>query len=186
MNMNINTNKDPSYYISQHNKYKHDMTSTEYIKLQKALKSYINQNIEEIKNCSELCNLVIFNMIDTVSNEFPNDFYLGICKELFNKIKAKNPEEPISAIIIHIYSNASYKDNILAENEAFFINDDYTKIVDKDAEKKIAIFQFKSCWSQMDDEMKTYIKQSMKTVMNICERYIILKANNDDVKSLLI
>jgi hypothetical protein len=176
---------DTKHYITQYEKFKHDTSSPEFIKLKKSIKSYINKNNEEIKNCCDLCNLVVYSMIDTVSNEFPGDFYLGICKELFEKIKSKSPEEPISAIVINIYSNDEYKNNILEENDAFFINDNFSNIVNKDAEKKIAIFQFKSCWAQMTDDMRTYIKQSMKTVINICERYIILKANNDDVINLL-
>jgi hypothetical protein len=124
-------------------------------------------------------------------NKYINDFnevIIGIVKYItqfygdMNTIKIqyvleetikKTPEELIFLFMCKIYNNDEYRKNILAQNDLFFIGEDYSDLVKNDENKVAQIFQFKSLWKTIDDNTKTLIKKSMVALVNISREYIL-------------
>ena len=79
-------------------------------------------------------------------------------------------EEPIAFFILNVYKNDKYRENILKQNDNFFINEHFGAETN---ETGMQIFEFKSLWKQIDDETKDYIKKSMVALVKISQRYIL-------------
>lgn len=135
--------------------------------------------------CVKMCNSILLDIAQTVSTEFPNDKMLGTYASVINNMIKLKPLEPISNFLIHVYKNDDYRKNILAGNDNFFLANNHSKILNGDDNKISMMFQFKSCWKDMDSDLKEYIKKTMITLVRVAEQYIISKGDIIDINQIL-
>jgi hypothetical protein len=149
------------------------------------LKKYSLKLKESYENCINMFNSLSTNIGKHLLNDFPMNQNLYIYHNIVNNIIKKKPVEPISIFVVNVYSNDSYKESILNGDENFFRENRHENLTDNDEDRLKALFQFKSCWDQMNDYSKKFIKEAMKTLLNICEIYIEKKDDYNKIKKIL-
>lgn len=115
-------------------------------------------------------NIVIIGLIKQITT-YEKDRKIKLMSGIAKKMILKNPKEPIAYFLLHIYKNDEYRQNILDENDKFFMNyntdnTDNNSMIDN-------IFKFQSIWVKIDDNTKAYIKKAMKTLVLISQKYIL-------------
>jgi hypothetical protein len=128
--------------------------------------------IEQIDNYVEMFNSVCKQVSGHLLNKFPNNRNIHIYGDIVNDVMKKKPKEPISIFVRDIYSNDKYRDSILERNETFFRHNDHKDLTTKDESGSEVLFQFQSCWDDLNKESRNFIKEAMKTLINLCDVYI--------------
>jgi hypothetical protein len=137
----------------------------------------------ELSKYINMCNTILTNLGNVISNEFPDDLIISTYVKTINNLIIKEPADPISTFILDIYNVDEYRTNIIKGNDEFFINTDYA--VDK-SKSYGEVFAFKSCWKKMNDDMKNYIKKSMQTLVKVARQYIEVKYKLDEINKMSI
>jgi hypothetical protein len=137
--------------------------------------------VEEINNYVNMFNTICKQVGSHLLGKFPKDRNMHIYNDVITDIIKKKPSEPISIFIMQIWAKDTYKNSILESNEVFFTNGDHNELTNGDEESVAALFQFKSCWGELNDDSKLFIKEAMKTLVNICDAYI---ENKDELNKL--
>lgn len=114
-------------------------------------------------------NEVLLGMIKYLT-DYHGDINTMKIKIILEKIIETAYEEPIAYFVLNVYNNDKYRENILKQNDDFFINEHFGAESD---ETVMQIFEFKSLWKQIDDETKNFIKKSMVALIKISQRYIL-------------
>jgi len=135
----------------------------------------INKNIT---TCVNMCNNVINKICSTVVDDFPNDMFLVTYAKTLNEISKNRPTEIILTFIKYIYTIRNYRENLLAGNESFFMEENYGNA------KADQIFQFKKSWGIMKCDTKEFIKKAMKTLIGISEQFIKYNAEQEDINKM--
>ena len=125
-------------------------------------------NNEKIKKYVNMFNTVLNNINETILLNIENNIVIQSYVGTIKNIIRDSPDELIFIFIKNIYSNQEYKQNILSGDDKFFINNSYENVTNDDNMIKL----FKSCWIILSDESKIYIKNAMKTLINISSKYI--------------
>jgi len=129
-------------------------------------KQVCSQNIDM---CMNMFNILVKDITQFISGKFSSDITLRTYSDIINKIIKETPDEIISGFILYIYSNAKYRANIEEGNDDFFLNNEYSEV----GQNKIRdVFNFKKYWKDLTTEHRKYIKDTMKTLVEVCERYI--------------
>jgi hypothetical protein len=133
----------------------------------------------------ELFNTIIKDIKTTISKELPSSFSLNLYYMAVDRILSTAPNEPISYFIKNIYCNDIFRTNIIEGNDAFFSESSHDKLgVSKSNENAInTFFQFKTCWKDLTKEKQLYIKNAMKTLVQITKKYIEAKDNGNRLLS---
>jgi hypothetical protein len=127
---------------------------------------------QQMDNYVEMFNSVCKQVSSHLSNKFPNNRNIHIYGDVVNDVMKKKPKEPISIFIDKVYSNDKYRDSILEGNESFFRNSDHKDLTQHDESGTEVLFQFQSCWDDLNKESRHFIKEAMKTLVNLCDVYI--------------
>lgn len=143
----------------------------------------LTQINKKLSLCIELFNTIIIDLKKIISKETAGNIAINIYSGVVDKIIETRKYEPISFFIRHIYSNDSYRNNIIEGNESFFADQNFDDITKEDEKKIKLLFQFKSYWKDFTLEKKEFIKNSMKTLVNICKKYIEEKDNGNKLLS---
>lgn len=114
-------------------------------------------------------NEVLMGMIKYLT-EYHGDINTLKIKVILENIIQTAYEEPIAFFVLNVYKNDKYKENILKQNDNFFINENFGAETN---EMVMQIFEFKSLWKQIDQETKDFIKKSMVALVKISQRYIL-------------
>lgn len=138
----------------------------------------MNKNLE---SCIDMFNNLIIGIGNIIKLECSTNYVINIYSCYIENIIKKDPIEPISKFIINIYSNDLYRQYIIEENEKFFITSKNI-VNDEDAEK---ILHIRSCWKKLSQSAKTYIKNALKTMIDITDLYIIKKDDGNTIMSVL-
>ena len=120
-------------------------------------------------------NYVVINMIDHIT-EYYGDSNMAKLKLFLTSLIVDAPDEPIACFLLNVYKNDDYRNNILNQNDKFFINEvdaNYEKLSHGDQDKARKLFDFKDLWGVIDQDTKSFIKKSMMTLVKICGRYIM-------------
>ncbi len=167
------------------------MSTEEIIKQFKTNKINKNDVAQHIKKLDTKCEKCV-NMFNSVcdkigkhlTSDFPNNRELYVYNDVVTNITKKKPEEPISIFLVNVYDNDDYREAIKNGDEQFFNNGTHENLTKNDEDNLKAMFQFKSCWKDMSDSSKMFIKEAMKTLINICDTYLIAKCDSNKLKSL--
>jgi hypothetical protein len=128
---------------------------------------------KKIQTCINMFNTLVQDLAALLSREFPQDVILKTYHGVISNIISSNPLEPISSFIMNVYSNDTYRKYILKGDDNFFMNNSYGISSEKD--KIQMLFQFKSCWKNLKDGNRDYIKNAMKMLVDITGQYIVEK-----------
>jgi hypothetical protein len=136
---------------------------------------------QEINEYVEMFNSVCKQIGSHLLSKFPKNRNIHIYNDVVQDIIKKKPSEPISIFVVNIWANDEYKDSILESNEQFFMENDHEELTGTNKSNSDILSQVKSCWGQMNDESKYFIKEAFKTLINLCEMYVEKK---DDLNKL--
>jgi len=103
-------------------------------------------------------------------NTFPEDQDFRNFKNSFNLLK--NIDEKKTITIFCNYA-PMYRDNVLAKNEAFFIENDYSELASK--EKNITgelITKLKNYWVQLDETNREVVWKYLIILITLVDRYV--------------
>ncbi len=114
-------------------------------------------------------NEVLLGMIKYLT-DYHGDVNTMKIKVILENIIDTAHEEPIAFFVLNVYNNDKYRENILEQNDDFFVNEHFGAETN---EMVMQIFEFKSLWKQIDNETKNYIKKSMAALVKISRRYIL-------------
>jgi hypothetical protein len=117
-------------------------------------------------------NIVIMNMIKHIV-EYYGDQNMSKLRLVLQSIIKDNPEEPISRFLLNVYKNDAYRHQILQQNDHFFMDEIDNKFSDTDSDTIAKLFEFKTLWTQVDDDTKDFIKKSMMALVKICQNYVL-------------
>jgi hypothetical protein len=168
------------------NKYKEYMANKKLSK--KDFKSFQKESIDCMKHvnknlqmCIDMFNTLITDIGSLLSNDFPNDSTICTYASLVSNVISTKPLEPISLFLVNVYQNAKYREYIMQGNDKFFINNDHSDVTNNDEKMIQTMFQFKTCWKRLSIDNKDYIKNIMKTLVQISTQYIIEKDNGNTI-----
>lgn len=138
----------------------------------------INKQKLKLINIIDNFNYVLSNMIKFLATYY-NDINIFMIKNICDSILQNDPSLPISAFLMNIYKNDSYRKNLLKGNDNFFL-EEYDKLlsislsssynIDNELVKRL--FNFKNIWLDSDQDTKEYIKKSMKILTLLCHEYL--------------
>jgi hypothetical protein len=116
----------------------------------------------------ESFNKIILNMCDHMAKKYPNT-YFGIYHETAVKFIKERPSEPIAYFIKYVYSNDEYREKILAQDETYFMNQNYSEVPQ---DSSVKIFEIKELWTSLDDTTKKLIKLTFKHLADRTKLYV--------------
>jgi hypothetical protein len=134
---------------------------------------------KKLSLCIELFNTVAIDLKNLIAKEINGSITMNIFYGAIDKIIETRASEPISFFIKHIYSNDIYRKNINDGNEEFFSDQNFDDIIKNDQKKIKILFKFKSAWKHLKSDKKKYITNAMKTMVDICRKYIEEKDNGN-------
>jgi len=143
---------------------------------------HVNNNLQ---TCIEMFNTLITDIGTLLANDFPNDHTICTYSSLVSNIITTKPLEPISMFIMNVYQNDKYREYIMHGNDKFFVNNDHNDVTNNDEKMIQTMFQFKTCWKQLSNDNKDYIKNIMKTLVQISTQYIIEKDNGNTIAIMI-
>lgn len=107
-------------------------------------------------------------------NIAPNSSF-RIYKPYIEHLASENSNKIIDTFILSVLK---YENEIMNENESFFIGNSFDNDLDYDDEKRLKVFEFKSIWTSLSDENKDVIKSYMKLLCRIARKYFNLVYDN--------
>ena len=145
----------------------------------------LHQTNEKLRTCIGMFNLLIGEITNLLTREFPKDQSLHTYSKIIEEIVSTKPTDLISLFVINIYGNDQYRKYILDGNDKFFISHDHKSVTGDEKNKIQMMFQFKSYWGTLGESNKIYIKGVMKTLIEISEMYIGKKDDGNKIADLL-
>ena len=143
-----------------------------YIKLLD--ETMLKHNIDS-ETCIKMCNQLFHNIMSIILDEIKGDVIVETTQSVIDELIKERPTELISRFIKYIYSNQTYRKNILLGNDNFFLEENYSNVVVDGSNENI--FQFKNCWGKLMTDTKGIIKKSMIRIVKVTEQYVKCKAN---------
>lgn len=137
---------------------------------------------KKLEICINMFNSLGQEISDLLLREFPNDTSLYTYDSVIKEILKKNPAEPISLFILYIYKNDEYRQGFIDGDDTFFLENDHAKVLEGNQKHIKKILKFKSYWGKLDTDSKDFIKDVMKTLIDVCKIYI---QNKDDGNKLI-
>lgn len=143
----------------------------------------MTQNIsydEIIYNFNDiLSGLIHHTLIRNQSDK--KDFKIQFLKSCLDNIIENASDAPFKWFLFNIYNNDDYRENIINQNEKFFINkidtesDDLVSEYDDDTKQDILmkLFEFRNIWDEIDKNTKDYIKKAVYTLVRLCQYYLL-------------
>jgi len=131
-----------------------------------------HQNEEFQNNMINHFNLVVISMIRHLTDYY-NDPSMTQLRIVLEEIIIETPDEPIAQFIMKIYKNDDHRRSILASSDNFYTSAIGSMNTNNMNTTKERLFEFNNLWNQIDDDTKSFIKKSMKTLVKICQQYIL-------------
>ncbi len=125
-------------------------------------------------------NSQLENMLNDLSNAFPNFMDIKIFREKYYLAKSANPRMIILVFLKYIYP---YKKQIMERDEQFFLSDNLTQNVannrdlqkDSNADNEYILtkaLNLKTLWNDMNEQHKNTLWTYFKVLIILCERYV--------------
>ena len=136
-------------------------------------------------HCIKIFNSLCMKVAELLLSEFPKNMELTIYEAIVKKVIEKNYEEPISLFLVHVFQNKEYREAIMNGDENFFKSNRHENLTSSDEDRIKAMFQFKSCWNEMNDVSKNYIKEAFKKMIKVCNTYLDSKCDYNKIGKYL-
>jgi hypothetical protein len=142
------------------------------IKKKNIILKYYNMSEKQTQLISKF-NTVILALINHIV-ETHGDMTTKTVQYIITNVINLTPNEPISFFLLNIYKNDDYRNNILLQNDSFFINNDMNDLTQGDTNKMAKLFEFKQLWTVSSEDTKLFVKKTMMVLVKICQKYILL------------
>jgi hypothetical protein len=122
-------------------------------------------------------NNQIYNLVNTLSNRFPEDKDIKLALTVTETLKSTNPKKSLEIFLLYAYK---YRDVIMAEKESFFLEKDYLNSNSEEIKKKFSINliqNLKDNWTKLESIEKENIWKYLKVLIKLTDKY--LKDNLD-------
>lgn len=167
---------------------KNNMTSTMESEL---LESYCLEFLDSINEKLEIYIGMFNQLIEQISllikKRFPEDPSLIIYHGIVEKYLQTKKLEPISIFVKYVYANDEYRKNIDEGDDKFFMKNNYKEITNNGEENKVQeLLIFKTYWNRLKDKDKNFIKDVMKTMLQICAKYIVEKDDGNQITEIMM
>lgn len=166
--------------------YYKNIMSKEKTRDKKTLLKEKNELEEKIKDYIGMFNNICDRIGSHLVSEFPKNRDINICHDVISDVVKKKPSEPISIFLVNIYANDEYRIPILESDEKFFKNSNHEEFVGNDKDSLDAMLNFRKCWDDMNSDSHEFIKEAMKTLVDLCEIYIEAKDDLNKTKKSLV
>ena len=125
-------------------------------------------------------NTQIENLLDNLSQTFPDFTDVKVFREKFNMAKKANPQLILVIFLKHIYP---FKEYVIKKDEQFFLSDDLTnKLANNEELQKegninneyilTKALNLKNLWKRMNNQQKETMWQYFYVLIVLCERYV--------------
>lgn len=175
--------------ISKLKKRCSDILKNKYIDIQKLDElekdclTQLQHTNTKITKCIDLFNTLISDIKALLLREF-DDKSLIIYSKIVSTVIDVSPTKPITLFAINIYANETYLEKIQNGDDDFFLQPN--SIRQNDDKALEIMFKFREYWPRLSDDNKEYIKNAMKSLINIVEMYIISKDDGNIVTEILL
>ena len=125
-----------------------------------------------MSNTIKTFNNQIYNLVNTMSKRFPNDKDIKLAVTVIETLKATNPKKSIDVFLLYAYK---YRDRIMAQEEAFFLEKDYSTANSEEIKKKFSvniIQNLKDNWTSLDANERDNIWKYLKVLIKLTDKYI--------------
>tara|TARA_B100000900_G_scaffold416191_1_gene449890 strand:- start:10639 stop:11055 length:417 start_codon:yes stop_codon:yes gene_type:complete len=123
-------------------------------------------------------NDTLSNFIKDLINVFPNDNDFKLFKTSSNIVKMANYKKPLE--LFNLGLNDEFKKNIREKNEDFFLNNDYSDVLNNEDLQKEGdvnndinnqlILKLKNYWKELDDENKETVWKYFTILLKLCDK----------------
>jgi hypothetical protein len=165
-------------------KNKSSLSNDELIKFKTDVINKKQSTQQKINACVSMFNTVMCDMANSLTKNLPNDQTISIYSGVVQNIVKTKPNEIISLFLMNVYKNDEYRENLLALNDNFFLNTDYSNLPASVRINMDMVFQFKKSWNLINVELQTFIKQSMCSLVKICDQYVQSKGDLLDLNDI--
>jgi hypothetical protein len=179
--------------ITQENILSNNSCEKDITKFKINCKKFISDKNNTLTQLMDIFNNLMLENIKQLLNDIPNNNDLITLQKGIGRIIFINKSEPISMFIKHIYADDDYRISLKTSNDSFFMNTSSEDIAKKhsssfliDEETINNFFNFKKYWSIIQPETQTNIKSIMVSAVDIVEKYLEIKDDNNDVIKMLI
>ena len=125
-----------------------------------------------MSNTIKTFNNQIYNLVNTMSRRFPNDKDIKLAVTVIETLKSTNPKKSIDVFLLYAYK---YRDRIMAQEEAFFLEKEYSTANQEEIKKKFSvniIQNLKDNWSSLDMNERENIWKYLKVLIKLTDKYI--------------
>lgn len=125
-----------------------------------------------MSNTIKTFNNQIYNLVNTMSRRFPNDKDIKLAVTVIETLKSTNPKKSIDVFLLYAYK---YRDRIMAQEEAFFLEREYSTANSEEIKKKFSvniIQNLKDNWSSLDLNERENIWKYLKVLIKLTDKYI--------------
>ena len=125
-----------------------------------------------MSNTIKTFNNQIYNLVNTMSRRFPDDKDIKLALTVIETLKSTNPKKSIDVFLLYAYK---YRDRIMAQEEAFFLEKEYSTANQEEIKKKFSvniIQNLKDNWSSLDMNERENIWKYLKVLIKLTDKYI--------------
>ncbi len=125
----------------------------------------------------EMFNTNLENLINDLIQTFPNDNDFKLFKGSFRLLKIASTKKPLE--LFNIGLTDEYKENIRDRNEVFFLNNDYSDVLNnselrnQDSNNNVSdklIKKLKSYWKDLNEENKDIVWNYFTILLKLCDK----------------
>lgn len=122
---------------------------------------------QKIKILIQNFNQLSLTLSTFLANVAPNSTFMKIRGPIESLVN-QNSNKIIDMFVLKALK---YEEHIMSGNDDFFMGKNYDDDLDKDNNKIIKVFEFKSIWGILNDQNKDIIKSYMKILCEIARVY---------------
>lgn len=113
-------------------------------------------------------NNIIFRFVDDLIETFPEENDFKVYKRTFSILKSANAKKMCNLFKIYSYN---YREKILAKDESFFIQNEYSEIKQANNAESVGgiIEKLKEHWKTLENENKEKIWQYLSTMIQLSD-----------------
>lgn len=127
----------------------------------------------------EMFNTTIDNLITDLIKTFPNDTSFKLFKATLKIIKVTSVKKPLE--LFNIALTDEYKQNIRDKNEVFFLENDYSEVLnnpelnkeknnDKNNISDQLINKLKNNWKDLNEDNRKIVWEYFNVLLKLCEK----------------
>jgi hypothetical protein len=157
-------------------KNKKQVNQKDLLNLEEKCKKYLVETNKKLKLCIDAFNDLTLEISSIMRQQFPKDKDTIMGNEFLTELIEMNFAEPIGLFINKVYIVDEYRKSIKAGNDDFFL---------ENKDKMNNMFRFKAYWKQIHLDTQMELKNMMKVLIDLTEKYIEIKDDGNKVAEVM-